>query len=63
VFGHDVLSTALRGARIAGCRVEGTAGTARGPADVGEQVPQLVDGAALQQWFADHGAPLVEVRQ
>jgi len=62
VFGHEILSTRLRRARIAGCRVEGASGTVRGPADVGEQTPQLLDGTELQRWFAEHGAPLVEVR-
>jgi len=63
VFGHETLTTVLQRARIAGCLVEGASGTLRGPADVGEQTPQLLDGAELQRWFAEHGAPLVEVRQ
>jgi uncharacterized protein YjbI with pentapeptide repeats len=60
-FGHDIRSTALTNVRIAGCRVEGATGTVDGPADVGAQATQLLDGAELQQWFVDHGAPLVEV--
>jgi hypothetical protein len=35
----------------------------KGPIDVGADSPQLLDGAALQRWFAERGAPLVEVRQ
>lgn len=62
-FGHDVRSTSLVNSRIAGCTVEGAAGTVSGPADVGAQVQQLLDGAGLQHWFAERGAPLVEVRQ
>lgn len=63
VFGHKILTTALQRARIAGCRVEGASGTVDGPADVGGQTPRLLDGAELQRWFAEHGAPLVEVRR
>jgi uncharacterized protein YjbI with pentapeptide repeats len=63
VFGHEILATRLRSTRIAGSRVEGASGTVRGPADVGAQDPQLLDDAELQLWFADHGAPLVQVRQ
>jgi uncharacterized protein YjbI with pentapeptide repeats len=61
-FGHGIRSTTLLRARVAGCRVEGATGTVDGPVDVGAQAPQLLDGAELQQWFADHGAPVVEVR-
>jgi hypothetical protein len=60
-FGHDITSTAWRGAWNPGCRVEGATGTIRGPADIGEQAPQLLDGAELQQCFAGHGTLLVAV--
>jgi uncharacterized protein YjbI with pentapeptide repeats len=63
VFGHEIRTTSLLRTRIAGCRVDGASGTVDGPADVGAQAPQLLDGADLQRWFTDHGAPLVEVRQ
>lgn len=62
-FGHDIRSTTLLRTRIAGSLVEGAIGTVDGPADVGAQEPRLLDGDELQRWFADHGAPLVEVRQ
>jgi hypothetical protein len=37
-----------------------TMGMVKGPIDVGADSPQLLDGAALQRWFAERGAPLVE---
>lgn len=43
--------------------IEGARGTVSSPADIGAVSPQLRDGADLQRWFADRGAPLVEVWQ
>lgn len=62
VFGHGRLTTTLSRTRIGGCQVEGASGTVSGPADVGTTAPRLLDGADLQRWFTDHGAPLVQVR-
>jgi uncharacterized protein YjbI with pentapeptide repeats len=63
IFGHSPMATHLKGARLAGSRVEGAVGMVSGPINVGTDSPRLVDGADLQRWFADHGAPLVEVRE
>jgi hypothetical protein len=62
VFGLSGRSTGLEKARLAGCRLEGATGRVMGPVDVGEDAPRLLDGDDLRQWFADRGAPLVEVR-
>jgi hypothetical protein len=43
--------------------VDGATGMVDGPIDIGTDSPQLLDGADLQRWFADHGAPSVEVWQ
>lgn len=63
VFGRSGYSTSFTETRLAGCLAEGAQGMVKGPIDVGADSPQLLDGAALQRWFAERGAPLVEVRQ
>jgi uncharacterized protein YjbI with pentapeptide repeats len=62
-FGQGGRATGISGVRLAGCRVEGATGLVSGPVDVSTETPRLLDGDDLQRWFADHGAPLVEVRQ
>lgn len=61
VFGLNGNSTGLAEARLADCLMEGAKGMVSGPVDVGTDSPQLLDGADLRRWFADRGAPLVEV--
>jgi len=61
LFGEDGSRTGLTNARLADCQVKGARGTVSSPADVGADSPTLLDGADLQRWFADRGAPLVEV--
>lgn len=61
LFGEGGSRTGFTDARLADCLVEGARGTVSTPIDVGADSPQLLDGADLQQWFADGGAPLVEV--
>jgi uncharacterized protein YjbI with pentapeptide repeats len=63
LFGEDGSRTGLADARLADCLLEGARGTVSSPADVGADSPQLLGGADLQRWFADHGAPLVTVWQ
>jgi uncharacterized protein YjbI with pentapeptide repeats len=63
IFGHNPRFTSFDEARLTDCRVEGAAGRVSGPIDVGVDSPRLLDGPDLQRWFADHGAPLVEVRE
>jgi uncharacterized protein YjbI with pentapeptide repeats len=55
--------TDLAEARLAGSIGQDARGTVRGPIDVGVDAPRPLDGTDLQRWFADHGAPLVEVWQ
>jgi len=62
VFGGDRTWATLKEARMAGCLVEGACGWVSGSVDVGEDSPQLIEGAKLAHWFAEHGAPQVEVR-
>jgi uncharacterized protein YjbI with pentapeptide repeats len=62
VFGVNGNFTGFSEVRLAGCLVEGAKGMVSGPVDVGADSPQLLDGADLQRWFADRGAPLVKVR-
>ena len=62
LFGEAGSRTGLTQARLADCQVGGARGTVSSPVDVGTDSPQLLDGADLQRWFADRGAPLVEVR-
>jgi uncharacterized protein YjbI with pentapeptide repeats len=62
VFGQSGRSTGFMEARLADCLVEDAKGLVSGPIDVGTDSPRLLDGADLQRWFADRGAPLVEVR-
>jgi uncharacterized protein YjbI with pentapeptide repeats len=50
----------LEGAHLAGARVEGLAGEVYGPIDVGGPTP--LDGAALEAWFRDQGAPNLKAR-
>ena len=61
VFGLLGNLTGFHEVRLADCLMEGAKGTVMGPVDVGADSPQLLDGADLHQWFADRGAPLVEV--
>ena len=61
IFGRSDMPTKFHEARFADCRVEGAEGSVAGPINVGMDSPRLLDGADLQSWFADHGAPLVEV--
>jgi uncharacterized protein YjbI with pentapeptide repeats len=63
VFGRSRYSTGFTKAKFADCLAEGARGKVDGPVDVGADSPQLLDGADLQRWFADRGAPLVEVWQ
>jgi uncharacterized protein YjbI with pentapeptide repeats len=63
VFGLIGNLTGFTKARLADCLVEGARGTISGPIDIGADSPRLLDGADLQRWFADRGAPLVEVWQ
>jgi uncharacterized protein YjbI with pentapeptide repeats len=63
IFGQTRYSTGFIEAKFADCLVEGARGRVSGPVDVGADSPQLLDGADLQRWFADCGAPLVEVWQ
>jgi len=60
-LGQIGYSTGFTEARLADCLVEGAQGMVDGPVDIGADSPQFLDGADLQQWFADRGAPLVEV--
>lgn len=62
IFGLNGNVTGLAEVRLADCLVEGAQGMVSGPVDVGADSPQLLEGADLQRWFADRGAPLVEVR-
>jgi uncharacterized protein YjbI with pentapeptide repeats len=61
VFGLISNLTGFSNVRLADCLVEGAKGRIIGSVDVGADSPQLLDGADLQRWFADRGAPLVEV--
>lgn len=63
MFGQNGSSANFTKARLADCLVEGAKGLIDGPVDVGADSPQLLDGADLQRWFAERGAPLVEVWQ
>lgn len=49
----------LRGARMHGARLDGAGGLVKGPVDVGEFVPRMLDGHELTEWFHAHGAPEV----
>jgi uncharacterized protein YjbI with pentapeptide repeats len=60
-LGQIGYATGFTEARLAGCLVEGARGMVDGPVDVGADSPRLLDGDDLQRWFADRGAPLVEV--
>jgi uncharacterized protein YjbI with pentapeptide repeats len=62
VFGLINNVTGLAEVRLADCLAEGARGMVSGPVDIGADSPELLDGADLQRWFADRGAPLVEVR-
>jgi Pentapeptide repeats (8 copies) len=62
VFGRSGHSTSFARARLADCRAEGAKGMVSGLVDVGADSPELLDCAELQRWFAERGAPLVEVR-
>ncbi|MCO5994760.1 pentapeptide repeat-containing protein [Actinoallomurus sp. WRP9H-5] len=60
--GHDSW-TGMPEVRMAGARLDGGAGRVEGPIDVGTTSPHLLDGEDLERWFADRGAPQVEVRR
>jgi hypothetical protein len=60
-FGGPSTSTALFEVRMADSRLDRATGHVSGPVDVGATSPHLLDGDDLQRWFADHGAPEVEV--
>lgn len=60
VFGLNGNLTGFAEARLADCLVEGANGMVDGPIDVGSDSPQFINGADIQRWFADRGAPLVE---
>lgn len=62
-FGQGSRFTSFDEARLGGCRLERAAGRVHGPIDVGMDSPRLLDGADLQRWFTDQGAPQVEVWQ
>jgi uncharacterized protein YjbI with pentapeptide repeats len=61
ILGQIGYATGFTEARLADCLVEGANGMVDGPIDVGTDSPRFLDGTDLQQWFADRGAPLVEV--
>jgi uncharacterized protein YjbI with pentapeptide repeats len=61
ILGQIGYATGFTEARLADCSMEGANGMVDGPIDVGPDSPQLLDGAELQRWFADRGAPLVTV--
>jgi hypothetical protein len=63
VFGQDGTWTSLTESRISGCILDGASGSVTGPADVGVDSPRLIDGAELGRWFAEHGAPGVEIHE
>lgn len=63
VFGLNGQLTGFPEARFAECDVDGVTGTIAGPVDVGADSPHLLDGPDLQRWFAERGAPLMEVRE
>ena len=63
IFGRNGSSTGFLEVRLADCLADGATGMVSGPIDVGTDAPQLLDGTELQHWFADRGAPLVEVWQ
>jgi uncharacterized protein YjbI with pentapeptide repeats len=62
-FGQNGGLTGLQRAQLADCHVEGATGRVLGPVDVGTDTARLLDGDELQHWFAEHGAPLVEVHR
>jgi uncharacterized protein YjbI with pentapeptide repeats len=49
-------------ARIFGCAVDEAEGFLIGPLDVGEDEPHLLDGAELEAWFRERGAPKVQAQ-
>jgi uncharacterized protein YjbI with pentapeptide repeats len=61
-FGQDQAWASLREARLAGCVLDGAYGSLAGPVDIGADFPRLLDGTELSQWFADHGASQIEIR-
>jgi hypothetical protein len=46
-------------ARVFACAVDEAGGFLIGPLDVGEDEPHLLDGAGLEAWFRERGAPNV----
>ncbi|WP_169914709.1 pentapeptide repeat-containing protein [Rhodococcoides yunnanense] len=51
----------LSHARLNGATVKGMRGDVTYPIDIGAEEPNILEGRALQQWFADNGAPEVVV--
>lgn len=62
-FGLEGRSAGFPRARLAECQLDGATGLITGPIDVGVDSPRLLDGPDLKRWFADQGAPLVEIRE
>ncbi len=61
-FGNERRPTRLTNAKMAETALVGATGMVVGPVDVGGEGQRLIlDGAALAQWFADHGASEVSV--
>ncbi|GAA2608298.1 pentapeptide repeat-containing protein [Actinomadura fulvescens] len=57
-FGHqEAAPTVMSGARIANCAFDEAKGFVLGPVDIGDDEPNLVEGAALTSWFHANGAP------
>ena len=53
--------TVLANAKIAGANITSMTGEVSDPVDVGSARLVILEGAELQQWFRDHGAPSVIV--
>jgi hypothetical protein len=51
----------MSNARIFGCAVDEAKGFLIGPVDVGQDEPRLLDGAEVEAWFRERGAPKVQV--
>lgn len=49
--------TAIKGARMADCLLEGARGTVSGPVDISKsEEPELLDGADMEAWFRERRA-------
>jgi hypothetical protein len=62
-FGQERAWASLKRARMAGCRLDGAHGIVAGPVDVSVDSPRLIDGDELRRWFAEQGAPGVEIHE